>query len=181
MTMPDRDLITELRRLANATLAETHNPGWPYGGGGPDVWSECIDGALGGPAGKYCAATHPDVLVGLLDELEQLRSGERMNVYVAEELVTLRTRVAELERENIRLSGIEQLHCGDRPVPDDKAEWWTPPMRTPIGQWIKGMFEHPCDGMPYSEDGYDARGPIITVRNLLRSVRMAEREEVQDR
>ena len=61
-------------------------------------------------------------------------------------------------------------------IPDDKAEWWTPSMRTPMGRWIREMFEHPCDGMPYSEDGYDDRGPIITVRNLLRSVRMAELE-----
>lgn len=61
-------------------------------------------------------------------------------------------------------------------VPDDAAEWWAPPMRTPMGEWIHGMFEHPCDGGVYSEDGYDHRGPIVTVRNLLRSVRMAERE-----
>lgn len=55
-------------------------------------------------------------------------------------------------------------------------DWWTKPMRTEIGQWIHDMFEHPCGGI-YSEDGYNNRGELmITVRNLLESVRMCEAE-----
>lgn len=65
--------IAELRELARLALAATHEAGWPYGGGGPTVWSGCIDGLLGGDAGAYCAAVHPDLLVMLLDELERLR------------------------------------------------------------------------------------------------------------
>lgn len=65
--------ITELRELAARTLAETYEPGPFYGGGGPGVWSGCIDAGLGGPAGEYCAAVHPHLLMAVLDELERLR------------------------------------------------------------------------------------------------------------
>ncbi|WP_405490406.1 hypothetical protein [Nocardia sp. NBC_00511] len=97
-----------LRQLAAATLAETHNPGWPYGGGGPAVWSDCIDGALGGPAGKYCAAVHPDTLTALLDELTMLRGdGNALRVQQLQqalehrslELDSAQRRIAELESE----------------------------------------------------------------------------------
>ncbi|WP_280454138.1 hypothetical protein [Nocardia brasiliensis] len=65
--------IAELRELAARTLAETNEPGWPYGGGGPRVWSENVDAMLGGAAGAYCGAVHPDLLITLLDEIERLR------------------------------------------------------------------------------------------------------------
>lgn len=65
--------IAELRDLAARTLAEAYEPGYPWGGAGPAGWSANVDAALGGPAGAYCAAVHPDLLVALLDELEQLR------------------------------------------------------------------------------------------------------------
>lgn len=65
--------IAELRVLAASTLAETYDPDAYYGGRGPGAWSVGVDGALGGPAGAYCAAVHPDLLVVLLDELERLR------------------------------------------------------------------------------------------------------------
>lgn len=65
--------VAELRDLAARARAETFEPGWPYGGGGPAVWSGCVDGLLGGALGEYCAAIHPDLLVTLLDELERLR------------------------------------------------------------------------------------------------------------
>lgn len=57
---------------------------------------------------------------------------------------------------------------------DANADWWTTPMRTELGARIRALFAHPCDGQPYSEDGYDDRGPIVTVRNLLASVRLIE-------
>ncbi|WP_029899551.1 hypothetical protein [Nocardia brasiliensis] len=65
--------IAELRELAARTLAETHEPGWPYDGGGPGVWSANVEALLGGRAGAYCGAVHPDLLITLLDELERLR------------------------------------------------------------------------------------------------------------
>lgn len=67
------DRIAELRVLAARTLADTYRPGWPYSGAGPAAWSENIAAMLGSVTGAYCAAVHPDLLVALLDELEQLR------------------------------------------------------------------------------------------------------------
>ena len=65
--------VAELRDLAVRARAGTYEPGWPYGGGGPAEWGPCIDGLLGGEAGAYCGAVHPDLLLALLDEVEQLR------------------------------------------------------------------------------------------------------------
>jgi hypothetical protein len=65
--------VAEWRDLAARARAQTYEPGWPYGGDGPAAWGPCIDGALGGPAGAYCAAVHPDLLLALLDEVERLR------------------------------------------------------------------------------------------------------------
>ncbi|WP_280455458.1 hypothetical protein [Nocardia brasiliensis] len=65
--------IAELRELAARTLAETHEAGWPYSGCGPRVWSDVIECLLGGPAGAYCGAVHPYLLITLLNELGRLR------------------------------------------------------------------------------------------------------------
>lgn len=66
--------IAELRELAVWALAETRRPGY-FGARGPSEWAEGVGGGLGGPAGQYCAAVHPELLVALLDELERLRGG----------------------------------------------------------------------------------------------------------
>jgi hypothetical protein len=121
--MSDRNLIAELRRLAVATLDETYAPGWPYGGGGPPVWSGCIDGLLGGAAGAYCAAVNPEVLFGLLDELEQLETGtqeivdSRLDSEVStataelqQELEQARARITELEAPQADHAGYVVLH-----------------------------------------------------------------------
>ncbi|MFI6215664.1 hypothetical protein ACIBCD_27040 [Nocardia brasiliensis] len=65
--------IAELRDLAARTLAESREPGYPWGGLGPAGWSANVDAMLGGPAGAYCGAVHPDLLITLLDEIERLR------------------------------------------------------------------------------------------------------------
>lgn len=65
--------IAELRELAAQAIVDSYTPGYSFGGGGPVVWSDCVDGMLGGPTGAYCAAVHPDLLLALLDELERLR------------------------------------------------------------------------------------------------------------
>lgn len=65
--------LAQLRECAADAIAETHQPGY-FGGQGPNVWSPCIDGALGGPAGKYCAAAHPELVIELLDEREHVRA-----------------------------------------------------------------------------------------------------------
>lgn len=46
---------------------------------------------------RFDSGDHLNLFEEALDALEQLRSGKRINVFVAEELMTLRTRIAELE------------------------------------------------------------------------------------
>ena len=63
------EALTNLRAAAVEAIAETLEPVGYFGGQGPGVWSEYIDGALGGRSGTYCAAAHPELVIALIDEL----------------------------------------------------------------------------------------------------------------
>ena len=93
--MADRDLIAELRTLSKAARSATLELGWPFDGAGVSAWAGCVEGLLGGPVGKYCAALDPDRVDALLDELEDLR-GDR-NARLLINLQAAEYRVQQLE------------------------------------------------------------------------------------
>lgn len=50
-------------------------------------------------------------------------------------------------------------------------------MLTPLGKWIRDLYRHPEDGLPYSPDGpTDERGMYVNLEALILSVRHAEKE-----
>ncbi|WP_040853788.1 hypothetical protein [Nocardia niigatensis] len=68
------DELAQLRVTAIEAIAETHRPGL-FGAFGPSAWSQCIDIVQpDGPAGKYCAAAHPELVIKLLDERDHVRA-----------------------------------------------------------------------------------------------------------
>jgi hypothetical protein len=171
--MPDRDLSAEQLSAFRAHVQAAHD--------------EVESGVILGPAWQAHAAYtgNPATVLELLDELEQFRSGARMNVYVAEELMTRHRRTAELEQQAADQTLMDPKQFGAMVAALDTADaapglaavvakrapvGYITAYRTPEGEWLVEF-----DGAPWPtpkaarEDLLDAIDhclPGLTCRTL---------------